>query len=144
MSVWGDVTFDAGTYQQRSVASAAPSLIPAGVAMASNRLARFGTDRVAVLCGNGQDADGCTHDLGYSRDVATGIITSRLPNEMWLALPGLPVRVEAGAAFSAGATLQSDADGRAVTRTTGVAVLRALDAASAAGDIAWAVFLSGR
>lgn len=43
--------------------------------------------------------------------------------------------VEAGAAIAAGAEVESDASGRAVTKTTGVAFGVARDAASAAGDI---------
>lgn len=43
--------------------------------------------------------------------------------------------VEAGAAFSAGAALQADADGKAITKDAGATVARALQAASAAGDL---------
>lgn len=43
--------------------------------------------------------------------------------------------VEAGAAISAGAEVETDASGRAVTKTTGVAFGVARDAATAAGDI---------
>jgi hypothetical protein len=43
--------------------------------------------------------------------------------------------VEAGAAFAAGAALQADADGRAITKDAGAAVARALQAAGAAGDL---------
>lgn len=43
--------------------------------------------------------------------------------------------VEAGAAIAAGAEVESDASGRAVTKSTGVAFGAARDAASAAGDI---------
>jgi hypothetical protein len=56
------------------------------------------------------------------------------------ALPGLLVMVEAGGAFSAGADLQTDAVGRAVLKSTGIKVMRALEAASASGDIVQAVF----
>lgn len=45
------------------------------------------------------------------------------------------LEVEAGAAVAAGALVASDADGRAVTATTGAYVGRALDAATAAGDL---------
>ena len=45
------------------------------------------------------------------------------------------ILVEAGAAIAAGAEVESDASGRAVTKTTGVAFGVARDAAAAAGDI---------
>jgi hypothetical protein len=44
--------------------------------------------------------------------------------------------VEAGGAFAAGALLESDSQGRAITRTTGIAVARAVTAATAAGQYA--------
>ena len=45
------------------------------------------------------------------------------------------ILVEAGAAIAAGVEVESDASGRAVTKTTGVAFGVARDAAAAAGDI---------
>lgn len=45
------------------------------------------------------------------------------------------ILVEAGAAISAGAEVESDSVGRAITKTTGVAFGVARDAATAAGDI---------
>lgn len=42
--------------------------------------------------------------------------------------------VEAGAAVAAGAAIQSDATGRAITKDAGATVARALEAAAAAGD----------
>ena len=45
------------------------------------------------------------------------------------------ILVEAGAAIAAGAEVESDASGRAVTKTTGVAFGVARDTAAAAGDI---------
>lgn len=42
--------------------------------------------------------------------------------------------VEAGAAITAGAEVESDASGRVITRTSGVLVGVAVDAAAAAGD----------
>lgn len=44
------------------------------------------------------------------------------------------ILVEAGAAVTAGVEVQTDASGRAITKDAGVALGRALDAASAAGD----------
>lgn len=43
--------------------------------------------------------------------------------------------VEAGAAVAVGAQVQSDSTGRAITLAAGVAFGRAMDAATAAGDI---------
>ena len=45
------------------------------------------------------------------------------------------ILVEAGAAIAAGVEVESDASGRGVTKTTGVAFGVARDAAAAAGDI---------
>ncbi len=45
------------------------------------------------------------------------------------------ILVEAGAALAAGAEVQSDADGRAITKAAGVGNGFALDAAVAAGDV---------
>lgn len=45
------------------------------------------------------------------------------------------ILVEAGAAIAAGTEVESDANGRAVTKTTGVGFGVARDAASAAGEI---------
>lgn len=66
------------------------------------------------------------------------------PGAGYAALPGLPVRVEVGAAVAAGALLQTDSLGRAITRTTGIAVLKALTAGAGAGSVVWAVWTSGR
>lgn len=45
------------------------------------------------------------------------------------------ILVEAGAAVAVGAEIETDAQGRAITRNTGVLVGRALDAATAAGQL---------
>jgi hypothetical protein len=58
-----------------------------------------------------------------------------------IACPHIPVRVEASAAFSAGAQLETLADGRVKAVAGGTAVLKALEASSGAGAIVWAVFL---
>lgn len=42
--------------------------------------------------------------------------------------------VESGAAITAGAALESDSSGRAVTKSSGVTVGRAMDAATGAGE----------
>jgi hypothetical protein len=49
--------------------------------------------------------------------------------------------VEAGAAVAKGAALQSDANGRAVTKDAGAATARALEAAAAEGDLIEAVLI---
>lgn len=57
------------------------------------------------------------------------------------AIRGLPFRVESGAAFSAGAALKTDSSGRAIAQGgTGTIVATALEAATGAGEIRWAVF----
>lgn len=43
--------------------------------------------------------------------------------------------VEAGAAVAAGAAIETDATGRAITKAAGPTVARALEAAAAAGDL---------
>lgn len=43
--------------------------------------------------------------------------------------------VEAGAAITAGAAIEADSVGRATTKSSGVTVGRAIDAATAAGDL---------
>lgn len=57
--------------------------------------------------------------------------------------PGVAFKVEAGASFSAGASLHTDGSGRAVTSGTTV-VARSLESSSGAGDVVWAVWASGR
>lgn len=60
-------------------------------------------------------------------------------------IPGRPVLVESGAAFASGANLTPDALGRAVTAAGGnVVVLKAMQAATAAGQYVWARVASGR
>lgn len=52
---------------------------------------------------------------------------------------GKPIMIEAGSAFEENAILECDAEGRAVARSTGVGVLRALEQATC-GQVVWAVF----
>ena len=89
----------------------------------------------AGLCTSGQDADAVTPAAG------SGGANQSMG---YLAVPGLPVQVESGGAFSSGATLQSDASGRAITWASGPKLARALEVATAAGQIKWVVLLSGR
>lgn len=56
----------------------------------------------------------------------------------YLAVPGWPMLIESGGAFSAGADLEVLGDGRVVQRTTGKIVMRALEAAAGAGITTWA------
>lgn len=58
-----------------------------------------------------------------------------------IASPNVPVKVEASAAFSVGAQLETLADGRVKALAGGTAVLQALEASSGAGAICWCVFL---
>lgn len=51
------------------------------------------------------------------------------------------VSVEAGAAVAAGALIETDASGRAITRTAGPIVARALEAATQAGDLIQCVLI---
>jgi len=60
------------------------------------------------------------------------------------ACPGLPVQVEASAAFSSGALLECLADGRVKQQAGGIGVLRALESSAGSGSIVWACFTSGR
>ena len=116
-------------------AGAAPAMIDMGATPTANRFVAFsGVPPAAALCTTGQDADAVSPAQGNGANQEQG----------YLAVPGLPLQVESGAAFSSGATLQSDSVGRAITRTSGVAIARALQAATAAGQITWVVILSGR
>jgi len=56
---------------------------------------------------------------------------------------GRRYRMEAGGSFASGASLATDADGRAVAAAAGdTIVARALEGSSGAGDSAWIVMLS--
>jgi hypothetical protein len=61
----------------------------------------------------------------------------------YMACHGMPVKVEASAAFALGVDLETLADDRVKQVATGKAVLRALQASAGAGSIVWAVFKSG-
>jgi len=79
-----------------------------------------------VTHGNTQ-AGAAANTLGVAR-------TAAAPNEgLTVDVIGTAV-VEAGAAIAAGAAIETDATGRAVTKAAGVTVGRALQAATAAGD----------
>ena len=122
-------------------AGAAPALIDLGATPTAHRFVAFaGVPPAAALCTSGADANAVT--LAQA-DRGDGSGLQNQP-EGYLAVPGLPVQVESGAAFSSSATLQSDSTGRAITWASGAKVARALEAATAAGQITWVVFLSGR
>jgi len=84
------------------------------------------TSRRFVTIGGAQAGAGATA-LGVAR--SDGAIGDQVPVDVL----GTAV-VEAGAAIVAGAAVEVDASGRAVTKNTGVTVGRALEAAAAAGD----------
>lgn len=77
----------------------------------------------------GADVDGVVDLSGYT---------------LFMAVPGYPAQVETGGAFAAGVLLQTDSNGRVVQHTTGVPVMRALEASTGAGQVVWAKFTSGR
>ncbi len=79
-----------------------------------------------VTPGNTQAGAG-VNTLGVAREDAT------LNAGLAIDVVGTAI-VEAGGAIAAGAAVETDATGRAVTKTTGVTVGRALQAAAAAGD----------
>jgi hypothetical protein len=79
-----------------------------------------------VSTGNGVPGAGA-NTLGVTRtDAASGALVA-------VDAVGTAV-VEASAAIADGASIETTNDGRAVTKTTGIAVARALQAAAGAGD----------
>ncbi len=105
-------------------AGGAPAMIDLGATPTPNRFCAFaGVPPGAGLCTGGQDCDVVSPAQGSGANQSQG----------YLAVPGLPVQVESGGAFASGATLQSDASGRAITWASGPKVARALEAATAAG-----------
>jgi len=67
----------------------------------------------------------------------------RHPGQAFLAFPGRPLRIEASASFSAGASLVVGTDGRVATGS-GITVAIALEASSGAGSIVWCRIPTGR
>jgi len=85
-----------------------------------------GADPVPATPSAGQDVDAVA---GYAND-------SGVANAAFFPIPGAPIVVESGGAFSNGANLATDAQGRAVAAGAGpVVVARALQAATGAGQI---------
>lgn len=77
-----------------------------------------GTDN--ALAGAGANTLGVCKHYGLDEDTAVDTL-------------GV-VAVEAGAAVTEGVLVESDADGRAIDKTTGAAVARALESATVAGE----------
>ena len=85
----------------------------------------------AVAPTAGGDVDGVTRHVGQA----------------FVAAPGRPVRIETSVTngnIAAGDNLETDNVGRALKRSTGVIVARALEASTATGTVIWCVFASGR
>lgn len=119
--------------------------MPLGASLAGSRLyVLAGAPPTAALATAGVDVDGVTEETHTYTDPTTGSPVSVPPAAGLLAVPGLAVIVESGGAFASGASLQSDATGRAIVAGAGKVVLRALQASGAAGAFVWAVFTSGR
>ena len=79
----------------------------------------------------GSDVDGVVVDNG----------------QVYCANGGRPFRIETSTAngnIAASDSLETDNVGRALKKTTGLAVARALEASTATGTVIWAVFTSGR
>ena len=104
-----------------------------------------GSNVVPVAPSAGGDIDGVLSDgddFGPGPAPVTG--PERLDGAGYVACAGMPVKVEASASFSAGASLETDTAGKVKAVASGKAVLRALEASTADGDIISAVFTSGR
>jgi hypothetical protein len=83
---------------------------------------------------------------GGDIDGVTGIFTFENGNErlyFFTSSAGQEMKVELAASASAGAELETLADGRVKPRSTGKPILRALES-GAAGSLIWCVVLSGR
>jgi len=110
----------------------------------SARMFRWTGPTTPALPVAGGDVDGvCTRATQLYHNPGPPSFDEDITGTVIPAVPGLRVKVEAGGAFSSGASLVTDSSGRAVTGS-GKVVLRALEAASGAGAIVWAVFTSGR
>jgi hypothetical protein len=112
-----------------------------GASLAQHRFFRFanGTPGAAALCSTGLAADGVTHENQLQYDASNNLVASS-PTSGYLAMRGLPVVVESGGAVAAGANVQSDSTGRAVTAAGGVVIGRALSATGGAGQTLWVCF----
>lgn len=103
-----------------------------------------GANVVPAAPSAGGDIDGVLADGDDFGPGPTPTGPDRLDGAGYVACPGVPIKVEASASFSAGANLETGTDGKVKAVASGKAVLRALEASTADGDIIWAVFTSGR
>jgi hypothetical protein len=113
-----------------------PETFLANAAMTSRwRFVKFTGDYTVGYCVAGDPADGVNMDTA---DVAGRGILVAGPGS------GPSIKIEAGAAIAAGAPLKPDASGRGITAVGGDKYsARALQAATAAGDLIEAHFESG-
>jgi uncharacterized protein DUF2190 len=110
-----------------------PLSVEAGSAVTIARYLMMATDKQVDHSGNAGRIDGIASETQATVGGAVGMI---VPD-------GRIAVVEAGAAFSAGATLQSDASGRAITAVSGAGNWTggiAIDAAGAAGELVRILF----
>lgn len=94
-------------------------------AVTKKRFGKYDANGKVAQCGtSGEDADGVIRDTatdGFAIGLTIG--------------PADPVEIEAGAAITAGSIVQTDANGKAITQTTGKGLGRAQTASAADGDV---------
>jgi hypothetical protein len=108
---------------------------PAAGAIADARCGVLTGHRAIGYPAAGGDIDGVSGN--YAQDNGTDLLY------FFAAHAGLEMKVELAASASAGAELETLADGRVKPRSTGKPILRALES-GAAGALVWCVVLSGR
>jgi hypothetical protein len=91
-------------------------------------------------CVMGTGANLMTRQVPTAGGLIDGVSTGPNSGGLYFACPGVPVQVEASAAFALGSDLETLADGRVKQVAAGKAVLRALEASAGAGSVVWAVF----
>ena len=108
----------------------APGRLPAlhGLGVTARRLyVLTGAPPTATTPAAGADVDG-VGGLGGTHGFA--------------AVPGIPVKIEAGGSFSSGASLQTDSSGRVVVASSGNKIIaRALEAGTLSA-VVWCVFVA--
>jgi hypothetical protein len=95
-----------------------------------NRFVKINSSKLAVLCGSGDKVLGTVFEVAAS----AGPVSIQF---------GGIAKVVAGAAITAGAQVQSDGNGAAITLAAGKAAGVSLDGASAAGVITAVALVSG-